>query len=335
MIASDPAVSLLVIQVPAYNEEGHVGSAVAALPRSVPGFSRVAVLVVDDGSTDATAAEARAAGAAEVLTLPVHRGLAAAFNAGIARALAMGADCIVNFDADSQYDAADLPLLTAPIVRGEADIVVGDRGADALPHFSPGKRFLQRAGSWVVRQASGTEVADATSGFRALSREAARSLHVFSKMTYTLETLIQAGSKGMRVASVPVRARETGRRSRIVRSNLHYVLVSGANILRITALYKPLKVFSAAAAVLVAAGLVLVARFFWFYFGPRPGGHVQSLIVAAILIVVGVQTFLIALLADLVSINRTLLEKLGEQARSREDAGETGHRSEKTERPRP
>ncbi len=303
---------LLVVQIPAYNEEGHVGLAIAALPKSVPGFSRVRILVVDDGSTDGTAGEARAAGAA-VLRLPVHRGLAAAFTAGVAHALALGADCIVNFDADLQYDAADLPLLTDPIVRGEADVVVGDRGAHALPHFSPGKRLLQRAGSWVVRQASGTEVADATSGFRALSREAARSLNVFSKMTYTLETLIQAGSKGLRVRSVPIRARATERRSRIVRSNLHYVLVSGANILRITALYKPLKVFSAAAAVLVAAGLALVARFFWYYFGSRPGGHVQSLIVAAILIVVGVQTFLIALLADLVSINRTLLEKLAER----------------------
>ncbi|HET9795875.1 MAG TPA: glycosyltransferase family 2 protein, partial [Thermoanaerobaculia bacterium] len=247
------------------------------------------------------------------LRFPVHRGLAAAFNAGIAHALAMGADCIVNFDADNQYDAADLPLLTDPIVRGEADVVVGDRRPDALPHFSPGKKLLQRAGSWVVRQASGTDVADATSGFRALSREAARSLNVFSKMTYTLETLIQAGSKGLRVASIPIRVRPTYRPSRIVRSNLHYVLVSGANILRITALYKPLKVFSGAAAVLVAAGLALVARFFWYYFGPRPGGHVQSLIVAAILIVVGVQTFLIALLADLVSINRTLLEQLQER----------------------
>jgi len=304
---------LLVIQIPAYNEEGHVGAAIAALPKSVPGFSRVAILVVDDGSTDGTAAEARGAGNVEVLRFPVHRGLAAAFNAGIARALAMGADCIVNFDADNQYDAADLPLLTDPIVRGEADVVVGDRRPDALPHFSPGKKLLQRAGSWVVRQASGTDVADATSGFRAISREAARSLNVFSKMTYTLETLIQAGSKGLRVASVPIRVRPTYRPSRIVRSNLHYVLVSGANILRITALYKPLKVFSAAAAVLVAAGLALVARFFWYYFGPRPGGHVQSLIVAAILIVVGVQTFLIALLADLVSINRTLLENLRER----------------------
>ena len=303
---------LLVIQIPAFNEEEHLASAISSLPRQVPGFDRVGILVVDDGSTDRTSEIARAAGVA-VLRFPVHRGLAAAFNAGVAHALAMGADAIVNYDADNQYDATDLPLLTGPIVRGEADIVVGDRRPDALPHFSPGKRVLQRAGSWVVRQASGTRVGDATSGFRALSAEAARSVNVFSKMTYTLETLIQAGSKGLRVASVPVRARPTGRRSRIVRSNLHYVLVSGANILRITALYKPLKVFSAAAAVFLAAGLALVARFFWFYFGPNPSGHVQSLIVAAILIVVGAQTFLIALLADLVSINRTLLEEMRER----------------------
>jgi len=304
---------LLVIQIPAYDEEEHVAGAIASLPKTVEGFERVEILVVDDGSSDHTAEAARRAGRdVEILRLPVHRGLAAAFNAGIARALAMGADCIVNFDADGQYEAADLPRLTGPIVRGEADVVVGDRSPDTLEHFSPGKRFLQKAGSWVVRQASGTEVGDATSGFRALSREAARSVNVFSKLTYTLETLIQAGSKGLRVASVPVRARRTERRSRIVRSNLHYVLVSGANILRITALYKPLKVFSAAAAIFLAAGLALVARFFYFYFGPRPAGHVQSLIVAAILIVIGAQTFLIALLADLVSINRTLLEEMRE-----------------------
>jgi glycosyltransferase involved in cell wall biosynthesis len=184
---------LLVIQIPAFNEEEHLASAISALPRQVPGFDRVEILVVDDGSTDGTAGIARSAGV-EILRFPVHRGLAAAFSAGVAHALAMGADAIVNYDADNQYDPSDLPLLTGPIVRGEADVVVGDRRPDALPHFSPGKRLLQRAGSWVVRQASGTRVADATSGFRALSAEAARSVNVFSKMTYTLETLIQAGS---------------------------------------------------------------------------------------------------------------------------------------------
>jgi hypothetical protein len=223
----------------------------------------------------------------------------------------MGADVIVNFDADLQYDAADIPALVAPILAGQADLVVGDRGPATVAHFSPGKRLLQRIGSWVVRQASGLQVADAASGFRALSREAARRVNVFSRMTYTLETLIQAGSKDLRVASVPVSARPPARRSRLYTSVGKYVLVQGANVLRITALYKPLKIFSAAAAVFLVAGLVLGLRFLWYFFlGENPGGHVQSLILAGVLIVVGAQTFLIALLADLVAINRTLLEEL-------------------------
>jgi glycosyltransferase involved in cell wall biosynthesis len=243
--------------------------------------------------------------------LPAHRGLAAAFSVGLEEALAMGADVIVNFDADLQYDAADIPALVSPIVAGNADLVVGDRGPGSLEHFSPGKRLLQRVGSWVVRQASGLEVADAASGFRALSREAARRVNVFSRMTYTLETLIQAGSKDLRVASVPVAARPPARRSRLYSSVGRYVLVQGANVLRITALYKPLKIFSAAAAGFLFAGLLLGARYLWFVFATRnPAGHVQSLILAAVLIVVGAQTFLIALLADLVGINRTLLEEL-------------------------
>jgi glycosyltransferase involved in cell wall biosynthesis len=301
----------LVIQIPAYNEEVMLPRALASIARQVPGFSQVEVLVIDDGSTDSTADLAREVGADRVVRLPAHRGLAAAFSAGLEEALAMGADVIVNFDADLQYDAADIPALVAPILEGRADLVVGDRGPGQLAHFSPGKRLLQRIGSWVVRQVSGLEVADAASGFRALTREAARRVNVFSRMTYTLETLIQAGSKDLRVASVPVRARPPERRSRLFTSVGKYVLVQGANVLRITALYKPLKIFSAAAGVFLVAGLLLGLRFLWFYFfGENPGGHVQSLILAAVLIVVGAQTFLIALLADLVAINRTLLEEL-------------------------
>lgn len=301
----------LVVQIPAFNEETMLPEALAALPRILPGFSKVEVLVVDDGSTDRTSEVARGNGADRVVRLPAHRGLAAAFSTGLEEALAMGADVIVNFDADLQYDASDIPALVAPILAGEADLVVGDRGPGRLAHFSPGKRLLQRLGSWVVRQASGLEVADAASGFRALSREAARRVNVFSRMTYTLETLVQAGSKDLRVVSVPVTARPPARRSRLFTSVGKYVLVQGANVLRITALYKPLKIFSAAASVFLIAGLLLGLRFLWFYlFGENPGGHVQSLILAAVLIVVGVQTFLIALLADLVAINRTLLEEL-------------------------
>jgi hypothetical protein len=304
----------LVIQIPAFNEEESLGNAIAALPKTVEGFHSVEILVVDDGSSDATAQVATRAGAAEVVRFPTHRGLAAAFTAGVDASLRRGADCIVNFDADNQYVAADLPLLVGPILRGEADLVVGDRQTHKIPHFSPAKKFLQAAGSWVVRQASSTDVPDATSGFRALSRHAAESVHVFSKLTYTLETLIQAGSKGLRIASVPVRTNPPTRPSRLIPSTARYVVLSGANILRITALYKPLKVFSAAAAFFLAAGLALVIRYAYLYAsGQNPAGHVQSLIVAAILIVVGAQTFLIALLADLVSINRTLLEELKEK----------------------
>jgi glycosyltransferase involved in cell wall biosynthesis len=310
----------LVVQIPAFNEEATIGKALAALPRKVAGFSEVSILVIDDGSSDRTAELARSGGADRLVRLTTNRGLAEAFSAGLAESLAMGADVIVNFDADLQYDPADIPALTAPILEGRADFTIGDRGPGQLAHFSPAKRLLQRLGSWVVRQASGIQVTDAVSGFRALSREAARRINVFSKLTYTLETLIQAGYKGLRVVSVPVTAHPPIRPSRLFTSTAKYVLLQGSNVLRITALYKPLKIFSVAAGLFVAAGAALCVRFLCYYFfGANPGGHVQSLILAAVLIVVGFQTFLIALLADLVAINRRLLEemKLREQVESR------------------
>jgi glycosyltransferase involved in cell wall biosynthesis len=301
----------LVIQIPAYNEEATIAKALAALPRSVPGFSSVETLVIDDGSTDATSERAREAGAGRVVRLTTNRGLAEAFSVGLSEALAMGADVIVNFDADLQYDPADIPALVAPVLEGRADFTIGDRGPGQLAHFSPSKRLLQRMGSWVVRQASGIQVTDAVSGFRAVSAEAARRLNVFSKLTYTLETLIQAGYKGLRVVSVPVRAHPPVRPSRLFTSTFKYVLLQGSNVLRITALYKPMKVFSIAGALFMLAGAALGARFLaYYFFGRNPGGHVQSLILAAVLIVVGFQTLLIALLADLVAINRRLLEEM-------------------------
>ena len=321
----------LVIQVPAFNEEAILGRALDALPRNVRGFTAVEWLVVDDGSEDRTAEVARAAGADRVLRFAAHQGLAAAFSAGLEESLAMGADVIVNFDADLQYDPADIPALVAPVLAGRADLVLGDRGPGSLAHFSPGKRLLQRLGSWAVRQASGLRVRDATSGFRALSREAARRVNVFSKMTYTLETLIQAGSKDLRVVSVPVKARPPARRSRLLTSVTRYVLVQGANLLRITALYKPLKIFSAAAAVFLLAGAALGVRYLFFYLtGRNPAGHVQSLILGAVLITVGVQTFLIALLADLVAINRTLLEELKLRGRSSQRSAISSQLDEKS-----
>jgi glycosyltransferase involved in cell wall biosynthesis len=307
----------LVIQIPAYNEEATIAKALAALPRSVPGFSSVETLVIDDGSTDATSERAREAGAGRVVRLTTNRGLAEAFSVGLSEALAMGADVIVNFDADLQYDPADIPALVAPVLEGRADFTIGDRGPGQLAHFSPSKRLLQRMGSWVVRQASGIQVTDAVSGFRAMSAEAARRLNVFSKLTYTLETLIQAGYKGLRVVSVPVRAHPPVRPSRLFTSTFKYVLLQGSNVLRITALYKPMKVFSIAGALFMLAGAALGARFLaYYFFGRNPGGHVQSLILAAVLIVVGFQTLLIALLADLVAINRRLLEEMKLKDRS-------------------
>jgi glycosyltransferase involved in cell wall biosynthesis len=308
----------LVIQIPAFDEEATVGLAVRALPRRLEGVDEIEILVVDDGSTDGTAAAARQAGADRILSFRTHRGLAAAFAAGCAEALAMGADVIVNYDADNQYEPGDLPGLIAPILRGEADVVVGDRQPGRVAHFSPAKRLLQRWGSWVVRQAAGIDVPDAASGLRAFSREAASRIHVFSKLTYTLETLIQAAAKDMRLSWVRVRTRPVARPSRLFRSTSKYVLVQGANILRLTALYKPLKLFSAAAALLLLAGAALGVRFLLFYvFSSNPGGHVQSLILASILILAGLQAFFIALLADLVAINRTLLEGLEEKSRRR------------------
>ena len=300
----------LVIQIPAWNEVATLPETLAALPRSLPGFSEVVLLVVDDGSTDGTAEAARAGFADRVVSFSKHRGLASAFSAGLEESLALGADVIVNFDADLQYDPADIPALVAPILAGRADLVVGDRGPGKLAHFSPLKRLLQRLGSWMVRQASGLEVQDATSGFRAFTRGAARRLNVFSKMTYTLETLIQAGFKDLRVASVPVRARPVHRASRLLASPTKYVLIQGANILRITALYKPLKIFSGVAALFFFAGAALGLRVLVARWSGDTQNHALSLWFSAVLVTVGVLTFLIALLADIVAINRELLEDL-------------------------
>jgi glycosyltransferase involved in cell wall biosynthesis len=312
----------LVIQIPAWDEEAYVGRALAELPRRVNGFQSVETLVIDDGSTDGTAAAARQAGANHVLRLPIHRGLAHAWHAGLDAALRLGADVIVSTDADGQYEARDIEKLVAPILRGEAEIVVGDRDVATRPDFSAGKRLAQRLGSWVVRRASGAEVPDATSGFRALTREAALKLNVFSKTTYTIETLIQAGNKEMAVAAVRIATNPPVRPSRLIQSVSRYVLDQGANILRITALYKPLPVFFGCAALLFLSGCGLVLRYLWFVASDRnPGGHLQSLLLAAVLFVAAVVSFLSGLLADLISINRTLLEEIRLSVRRRESEG--------------
>jgi len=306
----------LVIQIPAWNEEQHLPATIADLPRAVDGFESVEILVVDDGSDDRTADVARQAGA-EVVRLPVHRGLAVAFGTGVEAALERGADVIVNTDADNQYDARDIPALVAPILDGTAQMVIGDRQVHTIRHFSATKKILQKLGSWVVRRLSRTQVADATSGFRAIGREAALKLHVFTRFTYTLETILQAGEAGLSVVSVPVRTRgEESRPSRLFRSNVGYVIRSLESLARIVVLYNPLRIFLRVGAIPIVLGTVLLVRFLYFYFtGASPGGHVQSLILAVILVTVGVQVWVVGVVADLIAVNRRLLEEAVERQR--------------------
>jgi glycosyltransferase involved in cell wall biosynthesis len=307
----------LVIQVPAWNEEEVLAATLGELPASVTGFDEVDLVVVDDGSSDATAAVARRCGA-HVARLPLHRGLAHAFTNGLAVALERGADVVVNIDADGQYDPADISALTAPILVGEADIVLGDRGVGTLSHFSPTKRWLQRLGSRVVRLLSGVPVFDATTGFRALSRSAAARMNCFTTFTYTLETLIQAGQAGLAVSSVPVRTRPPNRPSRLFTSDLAYVAISLATLVRLVFLYRPLRILLAFGGAAALASIVLFARFAYFFLtGLSPAGHLQSLIAAAVLGLTGIQLSVLGILADLTAVNRRLLDELRAHQRER------------------
>ncbi len=299
----------LVVQIPCYNEAANLPAVLASIPREIPGISCVQVIVVDDGSTDGTAEVARRQGADAVVRHPANRGLAAAFRSGIDRALRMGADIIVNTDGDNQYPQDQIPLLIAPILEGQADLVVGDRRAGSAPHFSPLKRFLQRVGSRVVSAASGAPVADAPSGFRAFSRDAALRMNVLSGYSYTLETLIQAGAARLRVASVPIDARPSDRPSRLMRSLPHYLLHSGTTVLRAFVTYRPLAVFLPIGLLLIAVGSIGIGRFIYFYVTEGGAGHIQSLVLAGNLFIVGFLVLLIGLVADLVAANRRLVEE--------------------------
>jgi glycosyltransferase involved in cell wall biosynthesis len=298
----------LIIQIPCYNEEAHLAETIRALPRQVPGFDRVEVLVVDDGSTDRTGQVAGEAGAHYLLRFPVNLGLARAFSAGLDAALKLGADVIVNTDADNQYPGDAIPELVAPIVRGEAEMVIGDRAPHRLAHFGVVKRFLQASGSWVVRQLSGTKVPDATSGFRAFSRRAALQLNVYSAFTYTLETIIQAGKKHIPIAHVAIRTNPDTRPSRLFARMSVYVRRSAQTLIRIYALYEPLKVFWRLGGACVLAGTLIGLRFVVYYLTGGGAGRVQSLILAAVLLIIGFQTILIGLVADLIGQSRSLQE---------------------------
>ena len=298
----------LIIQVPCYNEEEHLAETLSSLPRSVPGFDVVETLVIDDGSTDGTAEVARLADATYLLRFPVNLGLARAFSAGLDAALKLGADVIVNTDADNQYRGSDIPRLVQPILAGQADMVIGDRAPHRLQHFGLIKRALQRLGSWMVRQLSGTRVPDAASGFRAFSRRAALKLNVFTDFTYTLETIIQAGKKHIPIAHVPITVNPERRPSRLFAGLTTYVRKSGTTLIRIYALYEPLKVFFRLGAVLFLAGTILGGRFLFEYLTGEGTQRVQSLILAAVLLIIGFQTILMGIVADLIGANRTLLE---------------------------
>ena len=300
----------LIIQIPCYNEAATLGITLKELPRKVEGFDKVEWLIIDDGSTDDTSKVARDNGADHVVRFIKNQGLAKGFLAGLEACVKLGADVIVNTDADNQYNAQDIPKLVKPILEGKSDIVVGSRPINEIDHFSSFKKILQKIGSWVVRLASNTDLPDATSGFRAISWDAAMQLNLFNDYTYTLEMIIQAGQKGMSLASVPISTNPYLRPSRLIKSIPVYIKNSIITILRIFVVYRPFLFFMTIGASLCAIGFLLGLRFFYYRLTNTPGQFIQSLILASILIGIGFQTILVAFLADLQAVNRKLLEKI-------------------------
>jgi len=300
----------LIIQVPCYNEEATLGITLAALPREVAGVDTVEWLIVNDGSQDGTLDVARRFGVDHIVSFPHNQGLAKAFMAGLEASLRAGADIIVNTDADNQYSADDIPGLIEPIVAGRAEIVIGARPIRDIDHFSPTKKFLQKLGSRVVRMASNTDIADAPSGFRAFSRDAAMRMNVFNEYTYTLETIIQAGQNGLAITSVPIRTNEELRPSRLVKGIPSYLKQSLFTILRIFMAYKPLRFFMLLGTLPFSAGFLLGVRWLILYLSGTPRTHVPSLILASLLILIGVQLWVFGLVADLLGVNRKMLEDI-------------------------
>ncbi|MEO7192875.1 MAG: glycosyltransferase family 2 protein [Vicinamibacterales bacterium] len=300
----------LIIQIPCLNEADTLPGTLADLPREIPGVDVIETLVIDDGSRDRTAAVAREQGVHHVIRFRRRKGLAAAFMAGIDASLKAGADIIVNTDADNQYSGAGIAQLVAPLISGQADVVIGDRNIREIQHMSFAKKLLQRLGSWVVRQVSGTEVPDTTSGFRAYTREAALRMTIVSEFSYTLESIIQAGKKRMAIAHVEVATNGRTRPSRLFDSMWAYLKQSGATIVRIYAMYEPLKVFTSIGALVFLLGFLIALRFVYYYVFAYDAGKIQSLILSAVLMIVGFQVALIGLLADVISNVRKLLEDL-------------------------
>ncbi|MCL6588999.1 MAG: glycosyltransferase family 2 protein [Firmicutes bacterium] len=300
----------LIIQIPCYNEAGTLAITLKELPRQVEGFDTVEWLVIDDGSTDNTVEVAKANGVDHIVSFTKNQGLARGFLAGLDACLQHGADVIVNTDADNQYNAGDIPKLVQPILEKKADIVIGTRPISEIKHFSPIKKFLQKLGSWVVKTTSQTNIMDAPSGFRAISRDAAMRLNVFNSYTYTLETIIQAGQKNMAITSVPISVNEDLRPSRLVKSIYSYIKRSIITIIRIFVVYRPFRFFMMIGLTLIFGGLLIGLRFLYFYLNNEGAGKIQSLILASILIGLGFQSVVLAFLADLLSVNRKLIEDL-------------------------
>jgi len=315
----------LIIQIPCYNEQDSLPITLAELPREVPGIDVVEWLIIDDGSVDRTVQVAREHGVDHIVSMKRNSGLAKVFMAGLDACLRLEADVIVNTDADNQYCAADIPKLVEPILAGRADYVIGARPISEIPHFSPIKKLLQKLGSWAVRVASNTEVPDAPSGFRAMSRPCALRLNVHSEYTYTIETIIQAGRAGMAIENVPIRVNGDLRPSRLVKSIWSYVKRSLVTIARVFMTYEPMKTFLVPGVVLGVLGLIGGLRFVYYYAIGQGGGHLQSLVLTAILILLSAQLVLFGMLAELVGTNRKMLEDVQWRTRRMELEAETGH----------
>jgi glycosyltransferase involved in cell wall biosynthesis len=308
----------LIVQIPCFNEGKTLPATFNDIPKQIEGVDSVEIMIIDDGSSDNTIEVAKTLGVHHIVVNKKNKGLARTFRAGINECLKLGADIIVNTDGDNQYAGWDIPKLIQPILDGKADVVVGDRNTAKVAHFSPFKKFLQRLGSYVVKTLSGVQVPDAVSGFRAYSRDAALQLNIVSPFSYTIEALIQAGKKHMAVTSVPVETNEKTRESRLFSSIPKFIERQLTTIIRMYAMYQPLRVFFLIGLTLSILGAIPIIRFLYFYFTGDGEGHLQSLILGGVLTVLGFISFLIALLADLMNFNRQLIEQTLEKVRRME-----------------